>query len=409
MSINRKQARSLSAIFFTFFIDYLGATIIFPIFAPLFLEQKQGLFHSSMSHTARITLLGLFLAVFPLMQFIFAPLVGDYADRHGRKRALVITTIVTMIGYTATGLCMQFGFVWLLFVARMLMGASSGNLSVCLTAISDVSSSKKKVVRYYTLGSVIAGFTFVVGPIIGGKLSDPTVNSLFFPAFPLYVGAALTLINVVFLIFFFYETIKKKTSQSFDLAKSMINLKIAFKTPSLKKLYAIFFFYLLSWNVMFQFLPAFLVERFSLSNSMIGNVLAILGGCWIIGSLFFKFIYHRIPSKSILIISSVVFAALILLSIDNSGVTRFSILIGIAVFFSSFPWPLCTGEISDAAPAVMQGQIMGLSQSVQSLAMLIAPLIAAPLMSAHYGLAFGVAALFSLVYPFLLFGLKLDK
>lgn len=403
------KRKSLFAIFFTFFIDYLGGTIVFPIFAPLFLEPSQGLFHAEMSESVRTLLLGFFLAAFPLMQFFFSPVIGDFADIKGRKKALIVTTTVTMIAYAATGICMQLGLIWLLFVSRMLMGAASGNLSVCLTAISDISSTKKKIVRYYAFGSVIAGLTFVIGPIIGGKLSDPTINKNFFPAFPLYIGAILTLINVIFLMVFFRETRHDMSRRKFDVVKSFKNLQLAFNAPTLKTFYTIFFFYFLSWNIMFQFLPAFLVERFSMSNASIGNFLAIFGGCWIVGSLFFRLIYHRIPSKVILLLSSIVFAICILLSISYEGVLVFAIFIGIAVFFSSFPWPLCNGEIADNAPKEMQGQTMGLSQSVQSLAMMIGPLMGGFLMSVHYMLAFWVAAALSIVYPFFLFNVKMEK
>ena len=80
------------------------------------------------------------------------------------------------------------------------------------------------------------------------------------------------------------------------------------------------------------------------------------------------------------------------------GLFMFTVIVGVAVFFASFPWPLYASEISHTAPAGVQGQVMGLSQSIQSLAMLIAPIIVGPSLSAHKGLSFILSAFFALVY-----------
>ncbi|MDN3508349.1 MAG: MFS transporter [Simkaniaceae bacterium] len=389
---------SLFAIFFTFFIDNLGATIIYPIFAPLFLEPSQGLISPEHTYAFRVVMLGLFLGAYPLAQFFLAPLLGDYADHHGRKKTLLITTVGAFVGYLICGWSIHAHFVVILFLGRLLMGAASGNMSICLTAIADVCNSQKEKVRFYTLGSVIAGFTFVLGPYLGGKLSDPQIFWLFTPSFPLFVGASLTVLNVIFLASSFKETIVEKRAHSFDFIKSVHNIQLAFKTPSLKRLYTVFFFYLLSWNMLFQFVPAYLVDTFKSSNSTIGDVSAVLGGCWILGSLFLKLINRFIPSRVVICASAVVFTFLTVLSTQFEGLFLFTVIVGGAVFFASFPWPLCASEISHIAPDGIQGQVMGLSQSIQSLAMLVAPLIVGPLLSAHHGVSFGLSALFGVVY-----------
>ena len=280
------------------------------------------------TYAFRVVMLGLFLGAYPLAQFFLAPLLGDYADHHGRKKTLVVTTVGAFVGYVICGWSIWAHLVVVLFLGRLLMGASSGNLSICLTAIADVCNSQKEKVRFYTLGSVIAGFTFVLGPFLGGKLSDPKIFWLFTPSFPLFVGAFLTVLNVIFLATSFKETILEKRTHAFDLIKSVHNIQLAFKTPILKKLYLVFFFYLLSWNMLFQFVPAYLVDVFSASNSTIGDVSAILGGCWVLGSLVLKVFNRIVPHRVIVYVSAIVYAGLTVTSLFFGTLFLFTVIVG---------------------------------------------------------------------------------
>ncbi|MCB1110674.1 MAG: MFS transporter, partial [Chlamydiia bacterium] len=272
-----KQKTSLFSIFFTFAVDNLGATIVFPIFAPLFLEPSRGLMPADASLAYKTTMLGFFLGIFPFMQFIFAPIMGEYADHHGRKKALFLTTFLTFIGYALSAFGIHHHSLSLIFIARMIMGVGAGNLSICLSSLSDLSPSPKKKTRYYSYGSAIAGLTFILGPFLGGKLSDPQVYPLFDSAFPMMIGAILGLVNVLFILFAFGETLENPSKAPFDFVRGLHNIQIALKTESIKRLYLIYFFYLFSWNIIFLFVPAFVVENFHLSNSRIGDVCALLG------------------------------------------------------------------------------------------------------------------------------------
>ena len=80
---------------------------------------------------------------------------------------------------------------------------------------------------------------------------------------------------------------------------------------------------------------------------------------------------------------------------------HFIVILGMSVVVASFGWPLCAGAISNAASSGMQGKIFGLSQSMQSLAMMIAPLVVAPFLSKSSGVPFYIAAGVSLVFGIL--------
>lgn len=152
-----KKKSSLFSIFLTFGVDQLGATIVFPIFAPLFLSPAQKLFSVATSDSYKTAMLGIFLGVFPLMQFLFAPLLGEYADHHGRRKVLLLTIFLTFCGYALCGVGIYYRSLFLIFFARLIMGIGAGNFSICLSSLADLSLGPRKKVRYFGYGSAIAG------------------------------------------------------------------------------------------------------------------------------------------------------------------------------------------------------------------------------------------------------------
>lgn len=403
-----KQKTSLFSIFFTFAVDNLSATIVYPIFAPLFLEPGQKLFGADIGLSYKTTMLGIFLGVFPLMQFLFAPLLGEYADHHGRKRALLLTIFLTFLGYGISAYSIHHHSLAWIFVGRVIMGIGAGNLSICLSSISDLSPSPRKKMRYFSYGSAIAGFTFVLGPFVGGKLSDPQVNPLFNAAFPMMVGAVLGLLNLLFILFAFEETLEETSKAPFDFIKGFRNIQLALKTESIKNLYLIYFFYLFSWNIIFLFVPAFVVQAFHLSNSKIGDICALLGICWIFGTAVLHRLFYKIfHAKWILLASFIVFAAVVVFVPFPHHIKPFILLLGGCTVISGVIWPLCTGAISNAAPPNIQGKVLGLSQSLLSLTMMLASVIGGVFLHAHTLVPFILASLSTLIAATILLGTKI--
>ena len=404
-----KQKSSLFSVFFTFAVDNLGATIVFPIFAPLFLDPSKGLLCTDVSQAYKTTLLGFFLGIYPFMQFIFAPILGEYADHHGRKRALLLTTFLTFIGYALSAFGIHHHSLFWIFFARLIMGVGAGNLSICLSSLSDLSPSKKKKIRYYSYGSAIAGLTFILGPFIGGKLSDPSISLVFDSSFPMVIGTMLGLINVLFILFAFAETLKTPSKKPFDLIKGIHNIQTALRTESIRPFYLIYFFFLFSWNIIFLFVPAFVVENFHLSNSAIGDICALLGVCWIFGTgVLHRIFYHAVNPKWILLTSFLLFSALVVFIPYPHFLKGFILLLGSCTILSGLIWPICTIAISNAAPDHIQGKVLGLSQSMLSITMMLSSILGGLFLHAHSLIPFVFSSLSSLIAAAILLRIKVE-
>ena len=392
---------SILIVLVTFAFSWLGAAIVFPIFAPLFLGHTDTIFRSEIPEGIRAILFGVFLASFPLAQFLCAPVIGEYSDREGRKKAFIFTIFLECIGYLLSAAGVLWHHLSILFLGRFITGLGAGNLSVCLATLADFSQDEKTRVRYFGMGSAISGFMFVIGPFIGGRLS------VFGLDFPLWVGAAFVFVNLVLITLFFRETLNKQEDVVVDPMQAIHNVQIAFQSKEIRGLYVVYFCFLFAWNMLYQFLPAVLVEAFDGTSGMIGNLSALMGVIWFAGTLIITTIVNRTrQGKWVEFGALILFALMVSIIPFPQTLTPFVIICAGAVFFAGGAWPILMGYLSKLADPSAQGKVFGMSQSVQSLSMLLAPFLGGFFLQAHEKVPFIVAAIFAFIAAILLARIK---
>ena len=376
------RMQTLAGVYFTFFIDTLGWAIVFPIFAPYFLGRTD--------LSAPLVMLGLFLMAFPLGQFFGAPILGELADRYGKKRVLSITVLFAFFGMALSAWSFQIHHLVLLFISRLLTGCCAGNMSLCLACLAEVGRNEQERTRYFGYLSMFAGISFVLGAVAGGNLSDRELVGWFSPAVPLWIATVLTGINFLCIIpWLRKEPHHHAARQVIDWFESLKNIRVAAHKHRL--LYMIYFLFLSAWTLLFQFTPVLVVEKYGFTSAEIGDLSLYMGLFWIIGSIYLnKWLTRRFSSiqvlKGCLLLFTVCCAALTLpceLWISLA-------ILGMCILLCGLAWPLCLGILAEAAPAQEQGKSLGISQSVQSLALTLAPVIG------------GALSQFSINAPFLL-------
>lgn len=404
---HRTSKLSLASVFFTFFVDNLCWSVVFPIFAPYFLDKQNLLFSADVSEATRTTILGFFLMAFSLGQFLGAPILGEYADRHGRKKALLLSVVFTIVGLVLTAWSMKFQLLFLLFIGRFLTGVFAGNMSICLACVSDLSPDEKTKVKYFGYFSVLAGLSFILGAFLGGKFSDSTTSSLFTPDFPIWLAAGLTFFNFLFICFSLKETSQIDLSVKFSFLESFSNIKVALQTEKIKRVYAIYFLFLFSWTILFQFTPVLVVDKFEFTSSDIGNLALYMGLCWAFASSYLnKFLMRYFAPLKVLEVALLIFTILCCLIAFPKSIVFVLFILGFCVVMGGLAWPLCTGMISNMAPRQIQGKILGMSQSIQSLAMTLAPVIGGMASQATTSFPFFIGAGASLLAGSIYFTLK---
>lgn len=155
-------------------LDLVGFGIVLPVL-PLYARR----YHASAG------VAGALVAAFSLAQLLASPLWGRVSDRVGRKPVLVVSLFGTAVGSLLTGLA---GALPLLFLGRIVDGASGASVSVAQASVADVAEPQQRARLFGLLGAAF-GLGFVLGPAIGGALSPIS------PRLPFFVAAGIATIN----------------------------------------------------------------------------------------------------------------------------------------------------------------------------------------------------------------------
>src|SRR3990167_7194178 len=185
---HKDERQQLWIILLIVFIGFVGTSIAYPIFPPLFLHPAHGAIIPAAWHeNARSIFLGIALAAYPLGLFIGSPILGGCSDRYGRKRLLMLSLAGSAIAYFLSALSLQFNCLWVLLASRFLTGLMEGNFAIVRAMATDLSSISK----YKSLGRIngISAIGYVMGPILGGFLSDTHVVHWFSFALPFFIAS----------------------------------------------------------------------------------------------------------------------------------------------------------------------------------------------------------------------------
>ena len=167
------------------------------------------------------------------------------------------------------------------------------------------------------------------------------------------------------------------------------------------------FLFFFSWTILFQFTPVLVVQSFGFTSSDIGDLALFMGLCWAVGAGYLsKWLLHRFSTLNVLEWCLVIFTALCALIVFPKHIYVVLSILGLCVAIGGLAWPLCTGVISNMAPKNIQGKILGLSQSVQSLAMTLAPALGGMASQGAVKLPFFMGALAGLIAILIYFSFK---
>lgn len=224
---NRYKNHSIMPIFFVVLLDLIGISIIIPIVAPLLLTSNFAFFSEATSQRAKEIVLGFLLAAFPIALFFGSPILGGLSDRIGRKKFLMFSLIGTFTNYILFALGITFESLPLLFISRFIAGFASGNLAVVFSSIADISDIRSKTKNFGRVGMAF-GIGFIIGPFIGGILSDKNLVTWFSAATPIYFAALLSLFNILLVLKVFKETLHTKINTHISLLTGFKNIKKGF-------------------------------------------------------------------------------------------------------------------------------------------------------------------------------------
>ncbi len=254
-----KTKASLSIIFITVFIDLLGFGLLIPIL-PTFASKE--LFISDFE-------IGIIVAAFSFMQFIFNPIIGSLSDKYGRRPIILITLLLTSISYIIFSFSTTFT---ILLFSRILGGFGGSNIAVAQAYIADVTSEKERTKGMGMIGAAF-GLGFVFGPMLGGILSDYGYEVVG------YSAAGFSFLAFLFASIFLKESLQKpKKTIVMNFNVFSINLyKKLFSDKRLGYFVLVYFVIVFSMANIYGTFALLGFKVYNFTNREIGYLFSIIG------------------------------------------------------------------------------------------------------------------------------------
>jgi DHA1 family tetracycline resistance protein-like MFS transporter len=363
---------------FILFLELLAFFSASPNLALLAVDSQVGLLRNGASEGLHLFILGSLNSIYPLCQWIAAPLVGALADRFSRRFVLILVAASNFVGYLLVGYGTYAISVPFVVLGLAIPAFSGGIFPIVKTALSDLSTKEKRKL-WFNRVALVKAIATIGGPLF--SLLIVTQNTLA-PSF--LCSACLSLISLILALFFIQDTrMMSKTPKP-----TMNDEKPSFAFF----LFAAFFFLIAGWWTYVKFAPALLFERYQLDRSCFYFFLSALG----LGNVFTQLILLKFPMRW--------FASLFPILALTLGLQMTSFPLGCiivlflgSVFLQGCLIPHTEALISCLGHAQNQGKIQGFVQSAESAGRILGPFIAGLLSLQYASFSLILASVFILL------------
>lgn len=374
-------------------VDVLGLTIMIPLLP--FYAEKLG---------ASPSQVGWLVGVYALCQLFSGPLLGRMSDHVGRKPLLIVSQIGTLIGFLITAFA---GTLWVVFLGRIIDGATAGNLSLAQAYISDVTKPEERAKSFGVIG-IAFGMGFLIGPAISGFLSH------FDYRMPILAAALMSFTSIMATTFLLPSVKNVHPVQAGPSGPGGRRLSLVqwgeygryFRQPGLGTLLVQFLVFTFSFAMFVSALALFVERRITwhgkpFGPEQTGYVWAYAGllGIGLQGPALGRLV-KRFGERAL----------------NRTGFAAYVVGYSMLAFAHSIPWlllsttvlalgglvrPTLTSMITQKTPREEQGTVLGLTQSLTSVSQIVGPPLAGLLIQhdllTAWGLAVAVVALLGLV------------
>jgi DHA1 family tetracycline resistance protein-like MFS transporter len=392
--------KTLFILFFTLLLDTITIGILIPFIPALFTDVDSPIFLlADYSERGRYVVVGAIGAVFGLMQFFTAPVLGELSDIYGRRRLLLVCVGLLALANILFGLGIALSILAVLLVSRAMAGMAGANFSIVQAGIADITTPENRAKNFGLIGAAFV-LGFIIGPSLGAGIATLSGSS----AVPFFVAGGFGLLNTLFVYIFIKDTrrISAIEKKKFTLLKGIMNIRFAMRDVEMRPVYLTSFLFVSGFTFFTTFISILLSSKHGLSEGGVGFYFTLVGIVVAFTQLVvLRFLTKYWSERKILTLALPVLSVCIVLYPLMPSVA--------AVYLLAIPTALSDGLvfanvsalISKMSPADKQGLALGINGSLMALAQGFIPLLAG-LVTSFSGLAFpfvcgGVAVLLAVL------------
>jgi MFS transporter, DHA1 family, tetracycline resistance protein len=349
--------KPLLLVFLTVFIDLVGFGLIIPVL-PTYARELH----------ASDTVVGLLMASYSAMQFVFTPFWGRLSDKVGRRPILLVSLLASSLGYIVWGLSSS---LLMLFLARMIAGAGNANIAVAQAYVSDVTTSENRAKGMGMVGAAF-GLGFVLGPAIGGFCAG------FGLAMVGFVAAGFSILDLILTFFLLPEPENRSKAGTERYGNGPSFYLDTIKDPKLKISLAIFLISTFAFANMETTLVLLTHDQFKFTTNMNSWMFTYIGVLIVMvqGGMIHR-LSKKYGEKRLIAVGSVLVALGLLLTPATLNIVVLGLALALLAIGSGLNNPSNQSMLSKLAASDRVGGVLGVGQSLSTLGRIVGPIVGA--------------------------------
>jgi len=358
---NINANRAMFTIILSILVDVLGYSMVLPLLPEI-----------GQSFGAPEFLIGILIASNAFTALIFGPIWGKLSDNYGRKKTLLISQIGTGVSFLILALSPNF---WVILFARILDGVFGGQIPIIRAYIADITTPKT---RSQEMSKIMVGHTIgmIVGPLIGGFLGILSWR------YPPLMASSLSIVTILLTLKVLVESMPRERINDIKADKMALqaipgnNKRRVLNREVLIRLLQIFLVFTMT-VMLNSSLSLILDKRYGADTAMIGLIIAVAGVALLVyAGILLKPLIQKLGEKRLIFVGAFILILTFAIIPYLTEVWMIFIIILPFVFGMAALPPLIQTNLTRAVDADQQGEVSGWTTNFQSIAQIIAPLIA---------------------------------
>jgi MFS family permease len=353
----RTVSRVFFFVFVTVFLDLIGFGIVMPQM-PFYVKSMGG----------NAQMVGFLGAGFSALQLLATPFLGRLSDRIGRRKVILVSLAGNALAMVVFAAATHLALLPLLFLSRLLAGATSGNLSACQAAIADVAEGEERTKGMGLLGAGI-GLGMMLGPWMGGELAHLG------PWAPPLGAAVMALADLIGAFFLMPETRREATTPTAAAAPA-VSLEHVLAQPPLLMVLGLYFLTFMVMTNLNTALALLVNARFGWGAPEVGRLFALIGLlALVIQGLLIVRLSRAVGQLNLVLVGAVSLGAgMMFIGLSHAA---WMVVVGLALVGCGLGVtnPLLSVIVSQLAGGESRGAVLGFAQSSGGLARTVGPLL----------------------------------